>query len=80
MAYSVRKARREATNLSAPGELVSRARELGVNMSAVFERALVAAVQEAEHARWLEENQSAIASYASEVEKHGLFGDRHRTF
>lgn len=72
--------RREATNLSAPRDLVARARELNINMSAVFESALTEAIRRREGEAWLAENRGAIDEYNAEVEKHGLFGDAYRTF
>lgn len=72
--------RREATNLSAPRDLVARARELDINMSTVFEAALVKAVREREREAWLAENRDAIDEHDAEIEKHGLFGDAYRTF
>ena len=75
-----REPRREATNLSVPGDLVTRARALGLNLSAVFEAALTAAVRTRERERWLEENRSAIDAYNEHVEADGVFSDQWRTF
>ena len=73
-------ARKAPTNLSLPVELVRRARALGLNISQVVERALAAAIREAEQGRWLAENERAIEQYNAFVERHGAFGDEHRGF
>ena len=57
-----------------------RARTLGLNLSQVVERALAAAIREAEQGRWLAENERAIEQYNAFVERHGAFGDEHRGF
>ncbi len=72
--------RKAPTNLSLPVELVRRAKAAGLNLSQVVERALVAAIREAEQARWLSENEQAIEQYNAFVERHGAFGDDLRGF
>lgn len=72
--------RKAPTNLSLPVELVRRARVLGLNLSQVVERALAAAIREAEQGRWLAENERAIEQYNAFVERHGAFSDEHRAF
>jgi antitoxin CcdA len=69
-----------ATNLSLRTELVQRARAVGLNLSQVVEVALAQAIREAERAKWLTENEQAIADYNRFVEKHGLFGEEFREF
>lgn len=75
-----RRVRKAPTNLSLPVELVRRAKAAGLNLSQVVERALVAAIREAEQARWLSENEQAIDQYNAFVERHGAFGDDLRGF
>jgi len=70
--------RKTPTNLSVRADLVARAKELGLNISQVVERALEHAVRAAEHAAWLEENREAIEGYNKRVEKHGVFSDEYR--
>jgi antitoxin CcdA len=74
------RARKAPTNLSLPADLVRRARALGLNLSQVVERALAAAIREAEQGRWLAENDQAIDQYNAFVERHGVFGDGDRGF
>jgi len=68
------------TNLSLPVELVRRAKALGLNLSQVVERALAAAIRDAEQARWRSENEQAIEHYNEFVERHGAFSDGLRAF
>jgi len=63
---------RRATNLIARPELVAEARELGINLSDVFERGLQQAIAEARSALWLEENREALESSNPWVEARGL--------
>src|SRR5262245_23254874 len=72
--------RKAPTNLSLPVDLVRRAKAAGLNLSQVVERALVAAIREAEQERWLSENEQAIEQYNAFVERHGVFGDDLRQF
>jgi antitoxin CcdA len=72
--------RKAPTNLSLPVVLVHRAKALGLNLSQVVERALAAAIREAEQRRWLSENEQAIEQYNAFVERHGAFSDDFRTF
>jgi antitoxin CcdA len=74
------RARKAATNLSLPIELVRRAKAAGLNLSQVVERALAAAIRDAEQGRWLSENERAIEQYNELVERHGVFGDEFRRF
>jgi|SRR6187401_1934412 len=68
------------TNLSLPVDLVRRAKAVGLNLSQVVERALAAAIRDAEQGRWLSENEQAIEQYNAFVERHGVFGDELRQF
>jgi antitoxin CcdA len=60
------------TNVSIEGALLDEARELGLNVSAVAEAALGAAVREARARAWAAEAAPAIARRAAWVEAHGL--------
>jgi antitoxin CcdA len=61
-------------------DLVRRARELELNLSALLEAAIEQAIRDAERQRWLEENRAAIRSANEHFEKHGLFSDDWREF
>jgi antitoxin CcdA len=77
---SARRPRKTPTNLSLRGDLVQRAKALGLNLSEVVEGALEKAIRAAEQARWLAENEEAIEYYNDFVENHGLFGEDYRQF
>lgn len=71
---------KRAANLTVEQELLDHAKELGINLSSTLERALAVEVQKGLEKRWLEENSSALESYAEYIERHGAFSDGLRTF
>ena len=73
-------ARRVATNLTARADLVRAARELDLNLSEIFERAMVEAVRRKRGEDWLASNREAIDSYNEKVERQGVFSDPWRKF
>ena len=75
-----RAAPKRATNLSVNSDLLRRARELDVNLSATLEQALADEVRRRQRDAWLDENRTAINAYNEAVEKHGTFSDRLRRF
>lgn len=75
-----RKAPKKPTNVSVNSDLLSRARELNVNVSSVLEAALEAKVKQRIHERWLAENREAIGQYNEHVEKNGVYSDDERGF
>ena len=74
------KAPKKATNLSVNADLLNKARELDINLSATLEQALVEVLRQRQRERWLAQNRGAIAAYNDHVEKHGTFSDGVRTF
>ena len=80
MVATPKASRKTATNVTLNAELVRQAKALGLNLSELCERALVAALRERERAAWLAENEAAIDDYAEWVDKHGLFSDDWRRF
>ena len=71
---------RKSANLSINSDLLHKAKQLKINLSATLERALIKAVKETQKAKWLEENKEAIKGYNKRVEEDGLFGDSLRSF
>jgi antitoxin CcdA len=65
---------KKAVNLSVDAGLLQQARANGLNLSALFERAL------AEHAAklWLAENREAIEAYNASVRANGVWSDGWR--
>ncbi|CAD5109213.1 type II toxin-antitoxin system CcdA family antitoxin [Zestomonas carbonaria] len=71
---------KKATNLSLNSDLLKKARELDINLSAVLEEALANEVKERLARRWLEQNRQAIDAYNRHVEEQGVFSDGLRSF
>ncbi len=71
---------KKATNLSVNADLLRRARELGLNLSQVFEEHLAGAVRRESERQWREENREAFEEYNRRVEARGSFGDQARRF
>jgi antitoxin CcdA len=78
-AYNVHAPKRTA-NLSINGDLLNKAKELGINLSATLEYALIEAVKQIQRMQWLEENRKAINAYNEHVETNGVFSDDVRSF
>ena len=74
------KAVKKPTNVSINSDLLKRARELEINLSALLERSLVAYLKQHAGDRWLEENREAIAKYNKLVDANGVFSDGVRKF
>ena len=72
--------RKRAINLSLDGELLERAKRLGLNVSRVLEEGLARAIREREAGEWLRRNRAALEAYNQQVEKHGVFSDGLRAF
>lgn len=64
-------ATKRKTSMSLDVEALEGARELGINVSAVAEAALVKAVAEARRNKWLVENAGAFAAQSDWHERHG---------
>lgn len=71
---------KKPTNLSVNADLLRKAKALDINLSATLEQALAAALREHQRARWVAENQQAIARYNELVAQQGVFSDGLRTF
>lgn len=76
--YDTHAAKRPA-NLS-DGDLLAKAQELDINLSATLAQALVNALREKLKAKWLAENRASIDGYNDHVERHGVFSDGQRNF
>jgi antitoxin CcdA len=71
---------KRATNLSVNSDLLKKAKELDINLSAALEQTLTEQVRAKQRAGWLAENRKAIAAYNDHVEANGLFSDGLRSF
>lgn len=71
---------KKAANLSINADLLGKAKELDINLSATLEQALVEALRAKQREHWVAENEAAIEAYNEHVEKHGVFSDKLRSF
>lgn len=71
---------KKAANLSINADLLAKARELDINLSATLEQALAETLKNRLRDQWLAENKVAMEAYNDHVEKHGVFSDGARTF
>jgi len=62
---------RRKTSLTLDAAALDRARDLGINVSAVAEAALIKAVAETGHEKWLAESADAFAAQADWHERNG---------
>ena len=73
-------ATKKPTNLSINSDLLTKSRELKINLSATLERALERELRATEREIWLKENQQAIDAYNKLVDEEGVFSDGLRSF
>ena len=71
---------RKAANLSVNADLLARAREQGINLSATLESALIQALRDKAREHWVHENRTAIDAYNTRVASHGVFSQGLRSF
>lgn len=71
---------KRAANLSINADLLSKARELDINLSATLEHALIEVLRQRQRDQWVVENQAAIEAYNEHVDKQGVFSDGLRSF
>ena len=71
---------KKATNLSVNSDLLQKARDLKVNLSATLEQALKDNLKSVEEERWKKENNAAIAAYNEFIAENGCIGDEYRNF
>ena len=73
-------ASKKPTNVTINSDLLLKAKELKINLSATLEAALSELVNARQRELWKHENKVAIEAYNQLVEKHGTFGDDLRSF
>ena len=71
---------KKAVNVSVPAELLAAARAEDINLSAALETALAEQLRIRRREKWLAESARAIAAYNREIDEHGAFGDKVRSF
>jgi antitoxin CcdA len=73
-------ATREAASVSVNGDLLRKAGDLEIDLSATLEGALAEEVVKKRCDRWREENREAIRAYNDFVAEHGVFSTGLRGF
>ena len=73
-----RPVKKRAVNLFVDAELLDEARRLRINISDTLERRLRGIVRAEQEKRWLAENQEAIASINSFIDRHGILAGKLR--
>ncbi len=71
---------KKPTNVSINNELLVKAKQLKINLSATLEAALIEVVHAKQRELWKQENAAAIKAYNEMVENHGVFSDDLRSF
>ena len=71
---------KKPTNLSINSDLLKKAKDLEINLSATFEQALTQQLKAKQAQQWLEQHKSAIAAYNKSVDDKGVFSDGLRSF
>ena len=74
------KAPKKPANLSINSDLLTKAREMNINLSATLENELARQLKIKQREQWLEENAKAIQTYNDFVENEGVFSDGIRNF
>lgn len=74
------KAPKKPANLCVNSDLLGKARELNINLSATLEDALTKELKQKHRELWLKENSKAIGAYNTFVEEQGIFSDDVRSF
>jgi antitoxin CcdA len=71
---------RKPTNVSINSDLLAKAKELKINLSATLESALNEVVNTRQRELWKSENRAAFEAYNQLVEEHGVFSNELRSF
>jgi len=69
---------KKPTNLTVNSDLLIKARDLKINLSATLESALEVQVRFSTREKWLKDNKKAIDSLNELSENNGLFSDSYR--
>ena len=71
---------KKPTNVSINSDLLAKAKELKINLSATLEATLSELVSARQRELWKQENKIAIEAYNQLVEENGIFSDDLRSF
>jgi len=71
---------KKPTNLSLNSDLLSKCRDMNINLSATLEQALSERLARMKAEKWVDENKNAIKAYNKFIEENGCFSDGFREF
>ena len=71
---------KKPTNVSINSDLLQKAKDLKINLSATLELAFAEQLRNEKRAEWLRENADAVQAYNQFVEINGTFSDNVRKF
>lgn len=71
---------KKSVNVSLSPDILTQARELNLNLSAVLTEALIEKFRENKRDEWLRENQKSIDAINQWVDENGSFSDFQRSF
>jgi Post-segregation antitoxin (ccd killing mechanism protein) encoded by the F plasmid len=75
-----RTAPKKPTSLTINSDLLVKAKDLQINISAVLESALEEAVKQKKRNDWIEQNSESISGYNKVINDFGIFSDGLRAF
>jgi len=73
-------AQKRPTNLSINSDLLNKAKQLDINLSATLEQALTEKLRYQQQQEWREQNRDSISAYNDQVESQGVFSDGLQSF
>lgn len=71
---------KKSVNVSLSADILTHARELNLNLSAILTEALIEKFRENKRDEWLRENQKSIDTINQWVDENGAFSDFQRSF
>lgn len=74
------KAPKRPTNVTINSDLLAKAKELKINLSATLEAALSEMVNARQRELWKSQNKASIEAYNQLIEREGTFSDELRSF
>jgi antitoxin CcdA len=75
-----RNAPKKPTNLTVNSDLLSKAKDLKINISAVLETALADTLVDQKRKQWIAKNAQSIDEYNEAIQSLGVFSDSLRSF
>lgn len=77
---SIQSSAKKSVNLTANANLVAFAKEKKINLSEMFEEALLSKLRAMQQQEWLDQNRKGIEAYNERIERNGIFASKFRRF